>query len=192
MGDHWLEVLIVSSTCRRSWKCFSCCGNYISFWQISVTSPPAMYSRHHPRLSMAHFCPQPWVQNISWLSLLSSSYQEHKEKMFSDSLCAQIQKGQFFSILWEVKWSARDIFRHNREEIWDLETRTTSVSGHLERFLDYKSWWWTDVSTSELLKEPWNIWWEFRKSTSIIIQMDLRENFFFLKGKGMDEWESTY
>lgn len=142
MRDHWLEVLIVPSTCRRSWKRI---GEITFLWQISVPLL-ATYSYHHPRLSVAHPCPHPWVQNVSPLILLSFSYQEHKRKIFSDSLCAQIKKGQFFSIPWEVKRSATDIVRHNRKGTGDLETHTTSVSGHLERFWGYKSWWWTDVS----------------------------------------------
>lgn len=49
------------------------------------------------------------------------------------------QKGQFFIIPQEVKQSARDIFRHSRKGTGDLETHTTSVSGHLERVLNYNS-----------------------------------------------------
>lgn len=147
MGGHWLEVLPVPPTCRRSWKCFSCWGDDISLPDKSLFN-----------------CRLPYIgaATLDFLCLIPvyllgckihpgqpcflRPIRNTKGKTFSGSLCAQIKKGQFFSIPREVKWGVRDVFGHNRMGTWDLETHITSVSGHLERFLDYKSWWWTDVS----------------------------------------------
>lgn len=138
MGDQWLEVLIVLST-YRSWSAFLI-GETTSLWQSLVPLLPATY-----RLSVAHPCLHLWGQKRSCPILSSSFYQEHKET-FSDSLCTEIKKGQFSSVPWEVKWSARDIFRQNREEIWDLGNPHNFCFRSFRKILDYKSWWWTDVS----------------------------------------------
>ena len=50
-------------------------GKTVSLYgPIFILLPPATYSCHHPRLSVVHSCPHPWVQNMSWSTLLSSSY----------------------------------------------------------------------------------------------------------------------
>lgn len=74
-----------------------------------------------------------------------------------------------------------------RSGTWEIHT--TSVSGHLERFWIIRA----DgrqmcLYISELLKEPWNVWREFRKSTSIIIQTGYRENVFSFSQRQGNGW----
>lgn len=87
---------------------------------------------------MAHFRSHPWV--IKYILANSALFlSETQGEIIFLLLYAQIKNGKLLSVPCVVKWCAKDTFRHNKAEIWDLETHTTSVSGHLERFGDYMS-----------------------------------------------------